>query len=77
MSGWGSGCRWWVYGILMGSVISMIDLPRYTVPSDWCTKGWLMDSAAATTLWPDLLYRDHTINSRIPLDMVEGTFQTP
>lgn len=38
MSGGGSGCRWWVYVISTDLVIFVIDLPRYTVLSDWCTK---------------------------------------
>ena len=74
MSGGGSGCRWWVYVIPMRFLLPVAELVRYTVLSDWCTRKWLEDNAART-LWPDLLYRYHTTNSRKPLQMVQGTFQ--
>ncbi|KIW16242.1 hypothetical protein PV08_06293 [Exophiala spinifera] len=38
------------------------------------TKKGRIASTSANSLWPDLLYRYHTIQNRKPPSMVQGTF---
>lgn len=76
MSGGGSGCRYWVWGYprtILTWKLTFQNRARYTILYDLAQKKWVSENAA-TQLWPDLLFRYHTMVERKPLHMVQGEF---